>query len=273
MKNLKTVLVNIHKLAETLYYQNKPAKIINLQPFISDLLGRQSEPYTLNIRWKNRKVSFALRPDSPDKWPIEEIILKDVYRIQSLRLNRQPIAIDLGAHIGIFSLWFNTVYPDSSVYCFEPHPDNFQLLKKNVNQNRRLKHIHPFPYACGGKTGTKLFSTQPTTLSIVQPGQKGPKSRLPTLSLASIFKQNELEWCDLLKMDIEGAEYEVFYNTPISILRKIDHLVMEYHDLNRLTSLNGRSLKAFLEKAGFTVKLSPSRFDRTGYLYAGRNNH
>lgn len=89
-------------------------------------------------------------------------------------------------------------------------------------------------------------------------------------SLASIMKEHNFEKVDLVKLDCEGAEYEILLQTPALVLAKIDRIIMEYHDLG--SNFNHHTLISFLKKAGFNV----SRHDnfvhnKIGYLFASRD--
>ncbi len=73
---------------------------------------------------------------------------------------------------------------------------------------------------------------------------------------------NSIAKCDLLKMDVEGAEYAIFYSTPSAVLRRIRSIVMELHRVPEREGYNYEALEMYLRHAGFTVK----RDDR--YLFA-----
>src|SRR3989344_3542063 len=79
-------------------------------------------------------------------------------------------------------------------------------------------------------------------------------SQINCLSLKDIFDANSISVCHLLKMDCEGAEYEILYNAPDECFKKIKEIRLEYHNHESSQNNNGECLKNFLEKKGFTVK-------------------
>jgi hypothetical protein len=90
------------------------------------------------------------------------------------------------------------------------------------------------------------------------------------MCLASLFRKYRISRVDFLKMDCEGAEYDVLMACPKSALSKISRISMEFHNLD--ARRNGPALAAFLEKAGFEVGITQVSKDvgHTGYIYAKR---
>lgn len=76
--------------------------------------------------------------------------------------------------------------------------------------------------------------------------------QIQCISLETIFKKNNLLHCDVLKVDCEGAEYEIFYQAPASIFRKISEIRMEYHHLDD-DKQNISELKKYLTGNGYKL--------------------
>ena len=87
---------------------------------------------------------------------------------------------------------------------------------------------------------------------MVRPGKKFVESK--AMPLSEIFEKNGIKRVNLMKMDIEGSEYPVFYNSPDSVFKKIDKIYMEYHDEDT-DKRNHQTLSKFLEKKGFDVNI------------------
>jgi FkbM family methyltransferase len=119
------------------------------------------------------------------------------------------VVVDCGANIGITSLFLAAYYRNARIYSIEPDPDNFALLKRNVSQERRILPI------CGAIVG---FPRKQVYLTTDAPGwgnsigtsnsNKGVAVKAYTID--EICQYNELTHIDLLKVDIEGAEKELF---------------------------------------------------------------
>ncbi len=82
------------------------------------------------------------------------------------------------------------------------------------------------------------------------------KISVPCRTLEQVIKDAELPWIDLLKMDCEGSEYDILYNTPVSSLQKIKRIAAEVHDLDT-EKRNVKSMAAFLQKLGYTIQYWP----------------
>ncbi|MBI5578837.1 MAG: FkbM family methyltransferase [Deltaproteobacteria bacterium] len=135
---------------------------------------------------------------------------KESYKIRLLRQYCQPgsAALDIGANIGYFSLLLSSFAAGRGhVWAFEPAPDNFAMLLKNIKANRR-GNITPVRAAVGAKTGQQflyLSSAHSGDHRVYQP-REGPRPAVPVdfVALDDYFSSNRR--IDLIKMDIQGAE-------------------------------------------------------------------
>ena len=101
----------------------------------------------------------------------------------------------------------------------------------------------------------------------------GKALRLPCTSMADIFISNKIKNVNLMKIDIEGGEYEVLFNTPVNIFKKIFRIEMEYHELMESNN-KAEDLIVFLKNMGYKVVKHGSSIQRilfgTGYISAER---
>jgi hypothetical protein len=94
---------------------------------------------------------------------------------------------------------------------------------------------------------------------------------VPGVTIESIFQELELQTCDYLKIDCEGAEYDILFNTNKAILSKIRHICLEYH--NGVTSFSHVDLVHFFQINGFHVETHPNPAHRyLGFLHAVNPN-
>ena len=93
--------------------------------------------------------------------------------------------------------------------------------------------------------------------------------RVPGITLEQALESVGLAHCNLLKVDCEGAEYEIFFNTPPEVLERVERIIMEYHD--NVIKHSHTELITFLTHHGFAVNCYPNdAHDYLGYLYASR---
>ncbi len=226
------------------------------------------------IRLKSSGLNFYVR-GSMDVWCLKETFLDRFYEQYGVPLQDGWTVVDIGAGLGDFSILAAHGYPNNRVYAFEPFLESFTLLNRNLAANR-VGNVQVFQQAIG-RTGSlvlDLSGDEPLQIQSRQ-GQASEKEgversvEVTSLALNEVFVQNGIQRCDLLKMDCEGAEYDILLNAKPEALQRIQRLVMEYHD-----DVNGhrhQELVDFLEQQGFQVSLAPNLVHANlGYLYACR---
>ena len=158
------------------------------------------------------------------------------------------------------------------VYAFEPFPNSFELLEKNLSINN-IQNVHPFPVAIWSHSGDiflDLSSGEPLKITSSKEGEDSEFSEGVTvhaITLDEFISEKQIQRIDLLKLDCEGAEYEILMKAPKMTLNKIDRIILEYHDVN--DDLQHDKLIRFLQNEGYQVKTYPNFVhDDIGYLYA-----
>lgn len=124
------------------------------------------------------------------------------------------VIYDIGANIGIASLYLGDRYPKARLYAFEPVPVNFELCQLNC---RNLPRAEAFPWAVGSRSGDAAFSFSEDDLragrlrGVGTPpdGRIEKQIQVPVFSIADLVAQKQLAPPDLIKIDVEGAELEV----------------------------------------------------------------
>lgn len=161
--------------------------------------------------------------------------------------------IDIGANIGAYSIFAANTSLKTKIYAFEPVPDNYKLLKENIAVNHLHERIIPYNLGVAGKKGKqKLFLAGDSPYHSIYGNPENQASiDMDCCSLEDIFIENKIKQCNLLKIDCEGAEYDIFYNTSEECLGKIDKIRMEYHNRD-IKDYNIESLTKFLSKHHFT---------------------
>jgi len=161
----------------------------------------------------------------------KEIFGENCYYIELEK--EDPYIIDLGAHIGMTVVYFKTLFPQSRILAFEPIPDNFKLLQKNVEENQ-LSEVELVQAVVAPKSGN-LRIQEPigegawkSGAGIIPKGWKGIQTNREIKVEAVGIEELLREKIDLLKMDIEGMEYEIVRNMGPNI-RNIANMIIEVH--------------------------------------------
>lgn len=190
----------------------------------------------------------------------KEVFMDEVYMVALQReVPKGGTVIDIGANAGFFSLFAASRFDHPRIFCYEPIPVNFRQLEKNRRLNAQCE-IHPHQSAVAGKPGEITLTFDPndsfTTSASMTREQEGEKIRVKCVTLENIFETYELERCDFLKMDCEGAEYDIFYNCPANLLARIDQIAMEVHS-GPEPRHNMESMEQFFRHHGFRTLRRP----------------
>jgi len=192
----------------------------------------------------------------------KEIFMDECY-LAGLERDISPEAtvVDIGANAGYFSLFAAAKFPHSRIFSYEPVPVNYAQLQHNRDLNSS-KHIKCYSQAVAGGSGeiSLSFDTSDsftTSATMFKPTNVGEKSlRVPCVSLQTVMDENGITKCDLLKMDCEGAEYDILYNCPGDYLQRIDQIAMEVHRGEK-ENQNIDALEAFFRQQGFYTRRRP----------------
>ncbi|MBM3231769.1 FkbM family methyltransferase [Candidatus Pacearchaeota archaeon] len=229
--------------------------------------------------WFNKKGVFSYKTTdgnkffidsrSDDRFILNEIYVHNIYTNGIFKIRETDTIVDIGAHIGIFSMYAAKKAKNGLVFSYEPAPKNFSLLKKHTEINN-IKNIKIFNLAVDNKKELKKFYVARSDRhsgrhSFYKPEEISDEIIVKSTTLASILKDNGIKKINLLKFDCEGAEYRILLNCKKETLDKIDRITMEYHNLDQKRNVS--VLSEFLEKNGFKT-FKPKQVYPTGMFFA-----
>ena len=237
--------------------------------FFNLRLGRQGR-VTYRMRGG---PNLIVREGTADRSILGEILVHDIYELDSLGVGKGDVVLDFGAHIGVFAVYAG--FQGATVHAFEPNEGNFALLQENVKLNGLEQRVFPFNEAVSDTSGMLPFyeCDHPSVTScdsFHSSGANWERRMVKATTLVKILKQHSLSKVDLLKCDIEQAEYEVFYGSA-EALEKVDRIILEYHhDVKDTTGRRNReALRAFLEGLNFKCRFGDEN-QYGGILFANR---
>ncbi len=174
--------------------------------------------------------------------------------------NRKPFIIDCGSHIGLSILYFKSIYPKAEILGFEPNPQNFEILQKNIKENK-LKGIKVINAALSDEDGVcilriSLEEKEPWTWgdTIIEnmwgDDDNRKKIKVKTVRLSKYINKP----VDLLKIDIEGSEQKVLEEIKDK-LYFIKQITMEFHSIPANRNINNYDvIKRLLKGNLFKIK-------------------
>ena len=172
------------------------------------------------------KHKFYLRRGTSDREVFEQIFIDRQYEF---KLGFVPkMIIDCGANIGLSAIYFANKFPDAKIIAIEAELSNFEMLKMNCSHYPNIICLH------------NAVWHKEETLTIEDPGKghfsfkttntRTGHQKVETVTLQSLMTRYNIDSIDLLKIDIEGAEYELFSINYDEWLSKTTVIVVEVHD-------------------------------------------
>ena len=227
---------------------------------------------THNLRsynWNGKKVFY--RTSSSDMTLIYEILLKSKYRSEYYfpEKIKPEVILDIGGNVGITSIYLASIFPNATIYTFEPLLENYKILQKNTEQYGNIK---VFNIGLGSKNGSfKVFLSDDSEnfggVSFYSEGE-GNKTESYTeckvRNINDVIQELNISAIDLMKIDTEGSEYDILSCLNDEILRSIFWITGELHGNRDFELLN------YLNSMGFSISVKKLIDNRLFMFNAGK---
>ncbi|HKW16979.1 MAG TPA: FkbM family methyltransferase [Terriglobales bacterium] len=198
-------------------------------------------------------LKITIRKNYGDAMTLAEILVDDYVR--GLNLPQNPVIVDIGGFIGDFSLYAVKRLNASRVIVCEPSPRNWALLLRNIANNGYEGRIEPVNKAVTDGRDVMMNIDAPDecqcTVSAFAPSEQ-PLTAVPGISLGQLLRDHAVENVDLLKIDCEGAEFEILESTPAEVFGRIRNIVFEYHQIDGVWA-KLESAKQRLRRDGYAL--------------------
>ncbi|MBL8173315.1 MAG: FkbM family methyltransferase [Bryobacterales bacterium] len=195
--------------------------------------------------------------DGPGKsfWR-EGLTEPETRRVVADILKPGAVMFDVGAYVGQFSLVASRVAPEIRIFAFEPTPQVFAQMQRNIRRNG-CKNTTCIQAALSDSPGTaKLFyypqSHDQNSLKALDPGARSVEVRVETVD--SVIAQQRLNRLDLLKIDTEGNELAVLRGATTTLATLRPRLIVEISRHQRTYGYSGREIAQLLQSKGYTIR-------------------
>lgn len=210
---------------------------------------------------------FNLR-DEADQSVFNEIFKFHEYRrADEVIQNAKDPIVDVGAHAGFFAMHARSLNKQVKIFAIEPEPENIKALKNHLKENK-ISKVEVIEAALALESGSRQLVVAPDSHNhrLGLDFERIPGSiKVKAVSFADLLKQNKIKKISLLKMDIEGGEYEVFDSMGEKDLSVVNYIILEYHEGRE----KSKQIEERLRMSGFGVQIFPSKFDKTmGFIFA-----
>ena len=182
--------------------------------------------------------------------------------------------VDVGANVGSFAVYAAQSCPGARILCYEPEPQNFLRLRENLQINGLDGQVAAFPCAVGSSGAPrKLGAGHDSQLNSFDYLRGGASYQVVgCTTLPDIRREHRLDRLDLLKMNCEGAEYEILDACSNGDYEGILNIRLEYHNLDG-GSRNGEHLRRYLQARGYRIERFTRRLNDSGFIWAARAAH
>ncbi|MBD2770538.1 FkbM family methyltransferase [Hymenobacter sp. BT664] len=226
----------------------------------ADVTPRQKgEATEYLLKLANAPHPTALRPYAGDLKILYEIFWQQSYDLPQLRAGVFRTIVDVGANVGLAALFFLQKFPVSRLVCVEPEPANFRLLQSNLRGTPAVLR----QAALSATDGTVKIDSSPQAYNAKVSAETGTVE-VAAISMDTLLQSQGLSWVDLLKIDIEDYEQEVFAG-PVDWLKQVGTLLIEIH-----SPASYAAVRRAVQAQGFTWEQATGKPVDSG-LFVARN--
>jgi FkbM family methyltransferase len=227
-------------------------------------LRRLQYPYEVKVR-SGERLNLSEYTDLVIFWLV---FVRRHYPVRAT----DRVVVDVGANIGVFTLYAAREAPEARVIALEPFPDTRGRLAALVGSNGLGGRVAVLDCALAGSSGMgtmdevdgipsqyrRIYSEATRTLNAEHRGTAGLAEStdgiaVRKITMAEMFDEAKVESVDFIKMNIHGSEYEVLLSTPAQVLRRCARIAVQYHEMPAASGLTKHSIFEHLGRSGFVL--------------------
>jgi methyltransferase, FkbM family len=198
------------------------------------------------------RANVAIRPASNDIYTLQEVVIEEIYGGVLEACPRPQTIVDLGANIGLATLFFAARYPQAHLLAVEPYPPNVELLRRNLSAlcaAGRCTIVDRAIWSSNEKLGVADLASAGHVNQVKLTADRRPcATTVRGITIAELIRAHHLETIDLLKVDIEGGETELLRG-ELSWLSRVGCIAIEFHDDSRAAT----GFDAIMSRYGFRI--------------------
>jgi FkbM family methyltransferase len=220
-------------------------------------------PYHLRLR-SGERLTLSDRIDLVVFWMV---FVRRHYPVNA----SDRVIVDVGANIGLFTIYAARQAPGVRIIAVEPYPETCRRLLRHVEDNHLAHRVTLLNCAVAETTGwgemdsvdsipsqyRRIHCETTAALNLNHRGiaalNKASGVPVENRTLAEILKMANADNVDLMKMNIHGSEYAVLMNTPERVLQRLGRIAVQYHELPAAAKMGKSQLFSYLDKCGFRL--------------------
>lgn len=235
-------------------------------------MARQSvsgNPPELTFRSRGSSITVPNRPGA--RVPVYEVFVEDEYRIGWLTQGLGPdlTVLDIGAHVGCFTVAIAAKYPQAKVDSYEASPSTAAYLQRNVDDNSLNDRVTAHSLAVQAVAGELELADNGAASGhngVLHLGEGGATVKVRSVSMREALTIRGAS-PDVVKIDTEGGEYDMVLGSDPADWAGVQRVVLEYHDL---PGHSWEQLEEAFAKAGLHVQHREKFAERLGMAWLSR---
>ncbi len=181
--------------------------------------------FITKLKLPNIRHPINLRRNTSDLPTFLQVFVDREYKIN---FQKPKVVLDCGANIGLFAIHIKNEFPDAQVICVEPDPENFNQLQKNLSV---YENVHYENSGIWNKdTKLKVYDKYNFGKWGIIVEEDLVNGNIPAVSIKTLMEKYSIEYIDILKIDIETSEKQLFTDNYSDWLPKVKTIVIEFHD-------------------------------------------
>lgn len=182
---------------------------------------------TIRVKIKDYKNWIYIRNNTTDVTVFYQVFLEKSYA-HNYQIDARAI-LDCGANIGLSSVFYANKFPDAKILAIEPEKLNYKMLLKNTKKYNNIQGVYGGVWNKKTNLVIKNKLSESWEFEVIEANYSSVGS-IPAYSLSDLMIEHNIEKIDILKIDIEGSEKELFQSNYKSWLSNTKILLIELHD-------------------------------------------
>lgn len=214
---------------------------------------------------------IAYRKDTADEAVIKQSFDNDIFfsGVPEYQPIEGDVIIDVGAHIGTFSILSSSKVGSGKVFAIEASKDSFNLLRINVALNQ-CANISVYHLAITDKEGTcRLYHGLQTWGHSTVKRLSRSNETVESCTLSTFLERNRIDECHFMKLNCEGGEFPILLSTPTNVLQRFTTICVLYH-CDLWSNNTEYDLVSHLESSGLNCTIR-NRSENHGWIIATKS--
>lgn len=182
--------------------------------------------YSLTLK-KGVSRNVFLRTYSGDLQIFYDVFWHNIYRLPIKHFTNARTIVDIGAHIGMASLFFRLNAPNARIYALEADVENYQVLLKNLDIEIKRSDVIPIHVALTDRN-TEIYLQRSRLSYNTSISQAATKLKVRGIAMKQFLQETRITTIDILKIDIEGAE-DLLFSADTAWLNNVENILIEIH--------------------------------------------